>query len=85
MKSWKTDHGYTVIMDFSEPFPTRNVEAKTTADALAQLDAYAQEAEATGLSLLCTIALRRGERAPSGFRKADTQRFVNHRPEPVAA
>jgi hypothetical protein len=87
MKSWKTDHGYTVIMDFSEPFPTRNVEAKTTADALAHLDAYAKDAEATGLSLMCSIRLMRGERAPSGFRKLGdkAQCFVNHVPEPVSA
>jgi hypothetical protein len=88
MKSWKTEHGFTMIMDFSEPFPTRTVEAKTTAEALAHLDAYAKEAEATGLSLMCSINLKRRERAPSGFRKLadkETVRFVNHVAEPVAA
>jgi hypothetical protein len=84
MKSWKTDGGYSVLMDFSNPVPPLTVTAKTTAEALAHLDAYAQEAAKTGQSLMCSIRLGRGERAPSGFRKANTQRFVNHQVEPDA-
>jgi hypothetical protein len=47
---------------------------------MAALDAYAKDAETTGKSLACFIGLEKGERSPSGFRRANYKRYVNLRP-----
>ncbi len=73
--------GVAVVFDFQEYFPTRVVEVNGTAGALAALEAYAKEAEATGQSLCVTVGLVRGERSPNGFKKAKTDRCVNLQPE----
>jgi hypothetical protein len=71
-----------VVFDFKNYFPTREVEVNGTAGALAALEAYSKEAEATGQSLCCYVSLMRGERSPNGFSKARTKRYVNLQPEP---
>lgn len=53
-----------------DPFPAREIEARTTAEALAKFDAYKAEAAKTGEGMAATITVKKGERAPSGFRKA---------------
>jgi hypothetical protein len=55
----------------------RRVEFAKTAEALALLDAYAEEAAATGEGALVSASLARGCRAPSGFRQAKLERYVN--------
>jgi len=60
------------------PFPDRTADIRNTAQALAARDAYAKEAEATGLPLAISMHLKRGERAPAGFRQAERGwKYVN--------
>lgn len=51
-----------------DPFPKREIEARTTAAAVSAFDAYKQEAAATGKPMALSMRLKSG-RAPSGFRQ----------------
>jgi hypothetical protein len=70
-----------VVFDFKEYFPTRIVQVGNTTEAVAALERYAKDAEATGQSLCVTMLLGKGERAPNGFKKINTHRYVNLRAE----
>jgi hypothetical protein len=62
------------------PLPRRVIEARTTGDALAALDAYLKEIEPLGKPLAVSLDLAKGERAPAGFRvlpQRSTLRAVN--------
>ena len=61
-----------VIFTFSKPapFPPRSVEIKNTADALDALEAYKADAIAADVPLVVSMSLKRGDRAPRGFRAA---------------
>lgn len=72
--------GVSIAFDFDaskDPVPRETVEIRTTADALAALDAYAEKAKAAGKPARVSARLPNGVRAPSGFRKARLERFVN--------
>jgi hypothetical protein len=75
-------HTISVIFDFKDHFPSRIVEVNGTAGAIAALEQYSKDAEATGQSLCVSVMLVRGERAPNGFRKIKHERYVNLQPEP---
>jgi hypothetical protein len=65
--------GFTVVMDLTgkpDPFPRREVEAKSVTEALEAFDAYKAEAAATGLALAVCIRLKDGSRAPNGWKAA---------------
>lgn len=53
----------------------RRVEIKNTAHALAELEAYRVEAEATGKPLAVSIRLANGSRSPNGFKAATSKSF----------
>lgn len=73
-----SDGGLQVIFGGGPvPFPAREIEAKRTADALAALDVYKADAAAAGVPLVATIGVKRGSRAPAGF-KAATERPYYH-------
>lgn len=59
------------------PFPRREIEVKTAADCQNALEAYAEEARATGLGLHVSMMLARGERAPRGFKALPGDLNVN--------
>lgn len=72
--------GVSVIFDLTgkpAPVPPRLVTVKTTAEALAALEEYKAEAQATGLPLAVSMRLKEG-RAPNGF-KAATDKLFYHR------
>lgn len=58
------------------PIPARTVEVKNAAEAATAFDGLCTEAAAAGGGMLVSMALARGERAPPGFRKLPTTRFV---------
>lgn len=62
-----------------DPFPRRVVEVKTTAEALAALDAYKADAAATGLPMAVTMRVAKTSRAPNGFKKATEAMPFYHR------
>jgi hypothetical protein len=76
-----TGNCIAVLFDFKEYFPTRVVQVSNTAEAVAALDQYAKDAEATGQSLCVSMLLAKGERSPNGFKKVRPHRYVNLRAE----
>lgn len=70
------DGYHSIIIDFSEPFPPKVVNVRTTADAVAALEAYRAEAAATGLAMYVSMSLRCG-RTPNGFKAATRAHYVN--------
>lgn len=74
--------GFSVIFDLTggpDPFPHREVEAKSTAGALAALEAYKAEAAEAGLALAVCIRLKDGSRAPNGWKAAKAAMPFYHR------
>lgn len=62
------------------PLPPKRITARTTAEALAALDAHAQEAAQLAKPVAVSIMLDRKSRAPSGWRalpRRATTRPVN--------
>jgi hypothetical protein len=59
------------------PLPRETVEIRTAADASAAFEQYAEKAKATSKGTWVSASLRKGDRAPSGFRKLKLDRFVN--------
>ncbi len=73
--------GFQVIFHLTgkaDPFPKRTIEAKTTAEALAALEAYKGEAALTGLPMAISIHLKAG-RSPPGFKAATNGASYYHR------
>lgn len=70
------DGPFVSIFISRDPIATRTVTARTTAEALAALDAFAADLP-KDRGARASARLARGERAPSGWRKADTWRDVN--------
>ncbi|WP_262267014.1 hypothetical protein [Microvirga yunnanensis] len=65
-------------LDGSEPpLPQESVEIRTAADAAAAFEQYSERATASSKGIWITASLRKGQRAPSGFRKLKLDRFVN--------
>lgn len=74
--------GFSVVFDLTgkpDPFPRREVEAKTAAEAIAALDQYKTEAEATGQPLAVCIRLKDGSRAPNGWKAVKATMPFYHR------
>jgi hypothetical protein len=59
------------------PLPQESVEIWTAADASAAFEQYSEKAKATSKGVWISARLRKGHRAPSGFRKLKLDRFVN--------
>ena len=59
------------------PFPDKSVEIKTADDALRAFEEYCQEATQNGLPAHAFGDLKRGDRAPKGFKALKLDRYVN--------
>jgi hypothetical protein len=59
------------------PFPDRSVEIKTAEDAQRAFDSYCRDAETNKLPAHAFADLKRGERAPRGFKALKLDRYVN--------
>ena len=61
------------------PLPRRIVEIQRAADAAAALEAYKQEAAASGKPAVVSMMIARGDRSPPGFKalKAKPYHSVN--------
>jgi hypothetical protein len=59
------------------PFPTKQVEIKKAQDAVTAMDAYAAEIAAMGKGAACWARLKKGDRAPNGFKALKLEAYVN--------
>lgn len=74
----ESSNGFVAVSIMSgSPFPARQVEVRNTAEAAAELAKYKAEAEATGVSMVASIGLARGQRAPNGFKKLPVWTHIN--------
>lgn len=67
--------GINVVFDLTgkpDPFPAIEVTVPNTPAALAALEEYKAQATATGLSLAVCMRLKDGQRAPNGFKSANS-------------
>lgn len=77
-KAEASDGFHSIIFDFQEPpFPKRELEIKTTAEAIAARDAYVKEAAATGKSMVVWMTIAKKDRSPNGFKQASENVYVN--------
>lgn len=80
---------FSVVFDLTgkpAPFPARQVEAKTPADAFAALDTYKAEAALdVAVPVAISIRLARGQRAPRGWNAAFDAAPRYHLVMPAAA
>jgi hypothetical protein len=59
------------------PFPDRSVTITSAADAQAAFDTYCEDATANGKPAHAFGDLKRGDRAPRGFKALKLDRYVN--------
>ena len=71
-KAQPYEGGYSIALNLGgggEPFPSRNIDIRTTDDGLAALAAYAAEASAAcDTPVAVSATLGKGQRAPRGWR-----------------
>jgi hypothetical protein len=72
----RSDYGsLQVIFDLTgkpDPMATESVTVRNTAEAMTALETYKAKAAVTGLSLAVCMRLKDGQRAPNGFKAANS-------------
>lgn len=66
------------LTDKPAPFPKREVEVRTTAEAVAALEAYKAEVTATGTPAAVCMRVKDGQRSPNGFKAATSGHRFYH-------
>lgn len=81
LTSWPAERDSSGVVSYhitgKSPIPEKTVDIVTALDAREAFANYAADAKATGLPLHVFAVLRRGDRAPRGYRQLKLDRNIN--------